>query len=259
MRHTRSARGFTLLELLVVIAIVGLLLGILLPTLQGARSRARTTACLAQARGLAQGIAAFGASNAGRLPENRTRISATEHVTWRHRFAEEGIIPAGPAWVCPDHPGDPLGELGAVDNGTTCVGDIASSYALNGHLLWRRETRPSTRDIADFRILRPAHTVLVAETRAPFPDLRATNQIVASDDGEGGLFGYWHRSKGVYAFADGHAELIGLLDTGNPDCRWHNGADLSDDPFQPQATEEIGVHAHPDWEFLVHPVYLRGR
>jgi hypothetical protein len=101
--------------------------------------------------------------------------------------------------------------------------------------------------------------VLVAETRAPFPDLRATNQIVASDDGEGGLFGYWHRSQGVYAIADGHAELIGLLDTGNPDCRWHNGADLSDDPFQPQASEEVGAHAHPDWEFLVHPVYLRGR
>ena len=68
---------------------------------------------------------------------------------------------------------------------------------------------------------------------------------------------FWHAGKGTYAFQDGHAELIGFMDTGNPDCRWHNGLDLSEDRFDKQNREETRMHDHPDWEYLVHTVYLR--
>jgi len=89
------------------------------------------------------------------------------------------------------------------------------------------------------------------------PDLRVINEIVATDDGEGGLYGYWHTRKGTYGFVDGHVELIGFMATGNPDCRWHNGKDLNQDPAFPQPPEELRQHDHPDWQYLASPVYLK--
>lgn len=255
--RTRS-NGFTLIELLVVIAIVGVLLGLLFPALRSARERARETACLAQIRGLATAVVADTGENGGRLPENRSLSAPGEHVTWRHRFAERGLAPAGRGWVCPDRPEAPTGELGTRDeNGTVCVGDVPSNYALNGHLLWRFDPVADASKRPEAAIARPSHTVLLVESRAMFPDLRVVDEIVATQDQRGGLFGYWHAGRGTYGFMDGHAETIGFLATGSPDCRWHNGRDLNADQYDPQSKEELGPHAHPDWEFLVHPVYLK--
>jgi prepilin-type N-terminal cleavage/methylation domain-containing protein len=253
----RPRRGFTLIELLVCIAIIAVLIGVLLPVLGAARGAARKAACLSNARQVAVAVNAFGASNGGRLPENRTLVGDGEHVTWRHRFAEDGFTGSADVWVCPDHPGEPRSELGAFDRDTKCVGDIEASYALNGHLLWREQTTDDDARRADTVIRRPSHTVLIAETRAQFPDLRVTDQLIAADDADGrGFYGYWHSGDGVYGFIDGHAEAINLMDTGSPDCRWHNGRDLNDDPFNPQTSEETRTHDHPDWELLANPVYL---
>ncbi|MFK7883073.1 MAG: type II secretion system protein [Phycisphaerales bacterium] len=257
-RRDITRRAFTLIELLVSIAIIALLIGILLPALGAVRTKARSTKCQVQVRSMMQSFAAFSAANQGKLPENRTLTGDAEHVTWRYRFAQDGYIPLDGGWACPDHPGEPFSELGSWDVSTQCVGDVPSSYAINGHLLWRSETRDSEEDRPDFQIDRPSHTILVAETRARFPDIRVTNQIVASDDERGGLFGYWHSKQGSYGFNDGHAELIRFLDTGNPDCRWHNGRDLDQDTFQPQLDTEIKPHDHADWEYLVDAVYLDG-
>lgn len=248
--------AFTLIELLVVIMIVALLIGILLPALAAARASARQTQCLSQVRQISTAVASSTADHKGRLPELRVMTSATEYVTWRHLFAENGYIPAGPVWACPAHPDGPLSEEGYFDNGTLCAADTPATYALNGHLFWRREKLDDEAAILDEAIRRPSHTILLTETRWRFPDLRATNPHIAADleDG-GGVFGYWHFGKGGYGFFDGHAETIHLLDTGNPDCRWHEGADLDADPFQPQTAEELKPHAHPDWEFLVGDSY----
>ena len=253
-------RGFTLIELLVTIAIIAVLIGILLPVLGSVRSQARTTKCLKQAQQVAVGVMTFAGDNKGQLPANRTVVAAGEHVTWRARLAEAGYLSAE-ACACPAHPGgEAASELGLPDRETVCVGDVASSYALNGHLLWREEVSDKEVSRSDVTIRRPSHTILIAETRARFPDLRVTDPIVAADlndkGGSGGLFGYWHGGDGTYSFSDGHAETIGMVDTGSPDCRWHSGKDWGEDPYDPQIREELKSHDHPDWELLLHPVYL---
>ncbi|MEO1512379.1 MAG: hypothetical protein AAFU70_09920, partial [Planctomycetota bacterium] len=237
-------------------AVVALLVGITLPALGIAIRAARTSKCLSQTRDIVLAVANDAASNGDLLPENRTRINETEHVTWRHRFVETARVPSAEAFVCPLHPGEPLSEVGQPDHETVCVGDVPSSYALNGHLLWRRSVngREAIRRVSS--VSRPAHTILLAESRARFPDIRVTNQLVAADDELGGFYGFWHSGDGVYGFIDGHAETINFMDTGSPDCRWHDGRDMNDDPFSPQSRAELRPHDHPDWEYLAHPVYF---
>ncbi len=262
MRQTRE--GFTLVELLVVIAVIGVIVSIVVPVLVRARASAQTAISMSNARQIAAGIVAETASNGGKLPENRTLVSDTEYVTWRHRLAQGGLVGGegrDSVWVSPRHPrgggSGPRSELGYTGGGKRCVGDVTSSYAVNGHVLWRGRLRDDEAVRADTVIDRPAHTILVAETNRAFADLRASDPIVANYYGDGaGAFSYWHDGDGVYAFQDGHAERLRFLDTGSPDCRWHNGRDLTADPFVPQRPGEIRAHDHPDWEFLVPEVYL---
>ena len=264
-RTSTDRPAFSIIELLVVIAIVALLIGILLPVLSGVQSRARATVCLSNTRQIVSAINADSTSNGGRLPENRTRLPVAgegerpEHVTWRHRLAESGLSSDPGVWECPAHPGEgPTGEEGTWDNTTYCAGDVESSYALNGHVIWRPDVNGEEAVISDTSILRPSHTILLAESRAQFPDMRITDNLVAAEFRDGGFYGFWHQGEGTYAFQDGHAETIGFMDTGSPDCRWHNGLDLSEDRFDKQNREETSQHDHPDWEYLVHPVYLGG-
>lgn len=248
MNGTDSARrGFTVVELLVVVAIIGLLIGLAIPALGAARGRARTVACLANVRSVTTGLNTFTADHGGRLPANRTLVSDDEHVTWRHGFLESGLV-TPETMVCPARVVDPKSELGLTDNGTLCVGDLASNYALNGHVVWTDDLEARDEDRSDVVIGRPSHTLIVTETRAHYPDLRATNQLISEADE---TFGTWHAGRGAYGFLDGHAETFGLFDTGNPDCRWHNGADFDTDVFADDDPELSRQHGHPDWVYLL--------
>lgn len=254
----RRARGFTIVELLVSIGIIALLLAILIPTLKSVRDSARLSKCLVNARQIATSVETFAGNHAGRLPENRTLISDTEYITWRGQFVRDGYITDDSTWTCPSHPSPgPRSEFGGIDDGAECVEDPRSSYALNGHVLWRRDSVDDDAKRPTNVIQRPSHTILIAETNRRNADLRVSPPLIANYfEDFPGPYGYWHDKKAVYAFFDGHAEVLGLLETGNPDCRWHNGPDLSDDPFVPQTPQELRPHDHPDWEFLVPEIYL---
>ena len=256
-RARSGSRGFTLIELLAVIGIVVLLIAITIPVLGSVMSSARRTKCASNVRQISTAINAFSADNRGRLPENRTMVSDTEYKTWRRLFAESGAVPFGDVWRCPSHPGEgPWGEGGYEEDGIRCVGDAASSYALNGHVLWRAGITDEEARISDTAIQRPSHTILLAEVVRGFAEIRVSPPFVANYFGyDPGPYGYWHSGKGMYGFQDGHVETIAFLETGSPDCRWHNGRDLTDDPFVPQIAEEFRPHDHPDWELLVPEIY----
>jgi len=255
----RTARpGFTIIELLVSIGIIALIIAITIPTLVSVRASSRQAKCLINAREIAASVETFAGNNRDRLPENRTLLNAREYITWRGQFVRDAYITDESVWQCPSHksPG-PQSELGFTDDSATCIQDARSSYALNGHVLWRRESIDDDAKRPANAIARPSHTVLIAETNRSNADLRASPPIIANYYNDNpGPYGYWHDRRAVYAFQDGHAEVIALLDTGNPDCRWHNGQDLSDDPFVPQSPQEFRPHAHPDWAYLVPEIYL---
>ncbi|MFK7760090.1 MAG: type II secretion system protein [Phycisphaerales bacterium] len=251
-------RGFTIIEMLIVIGIVAVVLGLAIPALRLARDSARQAMCLNNARQIATSINTFSGENRQRLPENRTIVGDGEYITWRAKLQEDGYIPGAESWVCPSHIGPgPRNEIGYGSSSLTCVGDVTSSYAINGHLLWRYGITDQEAKRRDTVIRRPSHTILVAETNRSFANLRVSNPFIANYyEDYPGPYGYWHGGDAVYSFQDGHAEVISLLDTGSPDCRWHNGKDLSADVFVPQAAEEFRPHDHPDWVYLVPDVYL---
>jgi len=254
--QTPKYSAFTLIELLVVIAIISLLVSLTLPALSAAKQQARTVKCLSNIRQTATAINAFTTDHKGELPENRIKVNTNQHVTWRYNFVENNYLPEGEVWTCPaPPPTEPLSEQGTVDQGSLCVGDVASNWALNGHLLWRIDLEDQEAERPAIVIRRTSHTLLLAETRDRYPDLRITDNILAAQDEYGGWFGFWHQSKGAYAFVDGHAETLALKDTGDPDCRWHNGRDNTQDIFDPQERGEIPPHGHPEWVFLMPPIY----
>lgn len=252
----RSGRAFTLIELLVVISIISLLIAMLLPSLAASRNAAKSIVCVSQIRQVISAAQAFATDSRDQLPENRIATSPSSHITWRHFLVEKDYLIDGEVWVCPLAPGPALSELGTVDRGSECVGDISANYAYNGHLTWkgRPEAQEAERDLVTIR--RPAHTLIITETRTMFPDLRVTDPILAQGDGVGGWYGYWHPGGGgAYAFGDGHAEVLRLLETGDPDCRWHNGEDNEQDAQDPQTAAELRKHGHPGWRFIVPTVY----
>jgi len=256
MKRRLLSRAFTLIELLVVISIISLLIAMLLPSLAASRNAAKSIVCVSQIRQVISAANAFAADSRDQLPENRIATSPNTHITWRHFLVEKDYLIEGEVWTCPLAPSDPMSEIGFVDRGSECVGDIVANYAYNGHLTWkgRPEAVEAERDLITIR--RPAHTLILTETRTMFPDLRVTDPILAQGDGVGGWYGYWHPgSGGAYAFGDGHAEVLGLLDTGDPDCRWHNGEDNEQDAQDPQTAAEVRQHGHSGWRFIVPTVY----
>lgn len=264
-RGVHQPRAFTLIELLLVISIIALLIALLLPALAAARETAKATRCLSNIRQVAQATASFTADHKGELPENRRDMTdasggPAQHVTWRYTLADGDYLPRGEVWACPaPAPAGANSEDGQFDfgSGSVCIGDVASNYAVNGHVLWRSELKDDESERRVFTMPRASHTILFSETQTNFPDIRVVDLILGTElpEGVGGWYGYWHNLQGTYAFADGHAELSNLLDTGNPDCRWHNGRDNDLDPFEGQEAGTDKPHAHPEWKFIVDEIY----
>ncbi|MEL7474016.1 MAG: type II secretion system protein, partial [Planctomycetota bacterium] len=180
--HTPATRrAFTLIELLVSIGIIAVLLSLIVVGLARARDAAKRTVCVSNARQILVAINASIASSNARLPESRYLRSNNTYVTWRYHLAENGSLPNPEVWECPLHPEPrPRGEAGYASGAIRCVGDMAASYALNGHVLWRAGLTSDSARLADTTIRRPSHTILLAETNSYLSNLRVSPPNVAN-------------------------------------------------------------------------------
>ena len=77
------AKAFTLIEVLVVAAIIVLLLAIVLPAVNGVRTQAKRTACLANLRSIAQSSQAYAFEDRRRYTRpSRCPSCRGERITW---------------------------------------------------------------------------------------------------------------------------------------------------------------------------------
>lgn len=246
------AAAFTLIELLVVIAVISLLAALLLPALVGAKMQAARVQCISNEKQMLVAWTLYAGDADDHLVLNggETSTVPTQPYLWvfggNHGspegltnelfltgatyslFAATRIQPAGGLYKCPgDNSNWPLwpameyGSPGSVPSSTRWVSELRS-YALNSYM----GTEP---DLAIKPIsLDPAYRTYMKFSQVAADD--PTDRFVFADVNPASICtpafavdmtrATWihlpsaqHRSRGVLAFADGHAEAHHWLDS----------------------------------------------
>lgn len=187
-KGSQPGTAFTLLELLVVIAIVGILATLLLPSLQRARVRAKSLACLSQLRQIGIASIAFASDHNDRLP------AATMPNTNRTLSPFQAVlqeIGTSRLFLCPaDSERHAGSSLGVLDRSNT-------SYFISYSA---RTDQPRSIVAGDRNI------TLVSQTGVSALPVVFVRQTGAMTFYRTNTFGWWrdlHQSRGNLLLADG--------------------------------------------------------
>jgi len=201
-------RGFTLIELLVVVAIIALLMAILLPSLGRARSSAKTTACLANMKGIGTAMMVYTVEYQNRYPASVLWGGQSFDTTIRTCLGAPSIDT-----VTSDNFGAGMHMFQCPEDTTTrSPGTFKRSYAMNDRL-WDGGPGYNTRGyIPAASIADTGGTILLSEWFIPYSNIGAsgyalaTNPIWGWPDASSYNFRY-HSSntRGNVLWFDGHA------------------------------------------------------
>lgn len=289
LQHRKSQpikKGFTLIELLVVIAIIAILAAILFPVFAKAREKARQITCLSNEKQLGLGFMQYFQDNDERAPFFRDVPNGAwwtaQMLNWKdliYPYIQNGGRPynngqpyadhgGGGVFQCPDnsaawssanvwwavpHPGDESTRFprsyainsyaGVNENGPNngghfwpCVGDGTC------------DKNPGT--ISTLQT--PSSTIMVAESRLPFPDTSSTYlgyECAADGTPTGGVSTSCVSGHGGgfsdFLFFDGHVKALHALSTIKDDlwdCYGPNGFGAT------QQTADLAAAAQvPEW------------
>lgn len=237
-------RAFTLIELLVVIAIIAILAAMLLPALAKAKSKAKQTACLNNARQI--GIATLMYVNNHQKYPGCLWLNASFYFVWPVRlFSEIGTnramfycpsANANSAWdtnlnnslgaTAPSGAFDPLGissttrfsygynDWGLKDPGTPQLG-LGGDVNVVG-------------EVKDSQVKRPADMIMIGDSKPDGTFDGSIDPKATGGNSNGQEFpSNRHNRRTVLMFADGHAEAPKRRDVVNPAntywrSRWNN-------------------------------------
>lgn len=223
----RKRAAFTLVELLVVIGIIALLISILMPALSKAREQANAVKCMSNERQMGQALVMFANEHNGYLPKawfNDGVIWSQRNngkMTWPYRDPMYGwtyilsLYMGGnkEAFRCPS---DETNHLYDTFSSST---SIPGSYRLNISDL----PDGPFEAIRVTRLVQPTEAIVIADGRQG-RNGNAWNQLATweaenarvSEGFKDNVAYNRHRGRGMYVFADGHAENVLWKETWTP-------------------------------------------